>query len=109
MGKASKALKEFIESIPDGKINGFMNREHTLYKDVNYRLDNQGLTTGEPKFNNLKVQVNRETTLGTLDRETAFSALQREAGKTVVTALVPLEGGWTPDMSRDELLRTSKI
>ncbi|RSM06723.1 hypothetical protein CEP52_005608 [Fusarium oligoseptatum] len=29
-------------SIPDDKINSFTDGEHTLYKDANYRLDNQG-------------------------------------------------------------------
>ncbi|RTE80230.1 hypothetical protein BHE90_005228 [Fusarium euwallaceae] len=82
MGKAGKALRNFILSIPDDKINGFTDGEHTLYKDANYRLDNQGLTTGDPQRYNLQVQVNRE-------RETTLSTLKREVGKTVATALVP--------------------
>ncbi|RSL69602.1 hypothetical protein CEP51_012316 [Fusarium floridanum] len=49
MGKAGKALRNFILSIPDDKINSFTDGEHTLYKDANYRLDNQGLTTGDPQ------------------------------------------------------------
>lgn len=43
MGKVSKALEAFIRTIPDDKLSGFTDGEHTLYKDVNYRLDQQGV------------------------------------------------------------------
>ncbi|RSL71773.1 hypothetical protein CEP53_001349 [Fusarium sp. AF-6] len=97
MGKAGKALRNFILSIPDDKINGFTDGEHTLYKDANYRLDNQGLTTGDPQRYSLQVQV------------TTLSTLKREVGKTVATALVPTAEDWTPDMIRNELLENCKI
>ncbi|KAJ4129734.1 hypothetical protein NW754_004018 [Fusarium falciforme] len=100
MGKGGKALKNFIESIPDDKINGFTDGEHALYSNTHYRLDNRGLASGDPKIHNLQVRVNRETTISTL---------KREAGKTVATALVPKAGDWTPDMIRDELLSNRKI
>ena len=43
MGKASKALKEFIESIPDSKLTGFPAAAGTIYKTTEFRLDMQGV------------------------------------------------------------------
>ncbi|KAL2678539.1 hypothetical protein Neosp_009287 [[Neocosmospora] mangrovei] len=100
MGKGSETLRKFIESIPDDKINGFTDGEHKLYSNTHYRLDHQGLTSGDPKMYNLQVQVNRGTTI---------SILKREVGKTVATALVPVAGDWTPDMIREELLQNCMI
>lgn len=43
MGKASKALKEFIENIPDAKLTGFSTAPGTIYKTTEFRLDMQGV------------------------------------------------------------------
>jgi len=43
MGKASKALKEFIETIPDSKLVGFSAGAGTIYKTTEFRLDMQGV------------------------------------------------------------------
>lgn len=43
MGKATKALKEFIESIPDSKLTGFPAAAGTIYKTTEFRLDMQGV------------------------------------------------------------------
>lgn len=43
MGKASKALKEFIEGIPDSKLTGFSTAPGTIYKTTEFRLDMQGV------------------------------------------------------------------
>jgi len=43
MGKASKALKEFINGIPDSKLTGLPSSGGTIYKDTNFRLDMQGV------------------------------------------------------------------
>ena len=34
MGKAGKALTRFIEDLPDSKLSGYMDGEHTLHKDT---------------------------------------------------------------------------
>lgn len=60
MGKAEKALLLFIANIPDGEINGFTDREHTLYNDENFRLDNQGVCNDKVL---LQVQNNQLTEL----------------------------------------------
>ncbi|KAJ5225133.1 hypothetical protein N7468_006358 [Penicillium chermesinum] len=100
MGKASKALKAFIVGIPDGKLSGFTSGEHTLYSDADFRLDNQGLTTGDPQYYNLHVQINNQTTISTL---------QREKGATIANTLVPTDGSWTPEQIRVALLANMKI
>ncbi len=43
MGKASKALKSFIEDIPDDKLTSFTDGQHTLYTSDDFRLDMQGV------------------------------------------------------------------
>lgn len=60
MGKAEKAPLLFIANIPDGKINGFTDGEHTLHKDENFRLDNQGVCNDKVL---LQVQNNQLTEL----------------------------------------------
>ena len=43
MGKASKALREFTNDIPDAKLSGIPTNAGTLHKDDNFRLDMQGM------------------------------------------------------------------
>lgn len=43
MGKATKALKAFIEDIPDAKLTGFPTVGGTIYKTTEFRLDMQGV------------------------------------------------------------------
>lgn len=45
MGKADKALKEFIAAIPASKLQDLPTNAGTLYKDVNFRLDMQGVSS----------------------------------------------------------------
>ncbi|KAJ1713090.1 hypothetical protein AFGD_005267 [Aspergillus flavus] len=100
MGKATSALTAFIENIPDGKISGYTSGEHTLHRDTNFRLDNQGLTTGDPQYYNLQVQINNQTTISTL---------KRVKGETVAHTLVPADGSWTPEQIRQALLANTLI
>jgi hypothetical protein len=58
------------------------------------------LTSGDPKYYNFQVQINNQTSISTLKRET---------GKTVATALVPTDGSWNPKKIRDELLSNMKL
>lgn len=41
--KTAQELVDFINSIPDSKMLGFTHGEHELFKDVNFRLDMQGV------------------------------------------------------------------
>jgi len=43
MGKATKALKEFIDGIPDSKLTGFSVGSGTIHKTTEFRLDMQGV------------------------------------------------------------------
>jgi hypothetical protein len=43
MGKSDKALKDFIGSIPDNKLQAFPEEKGVLVKNTNFRLDMQGV------------------------------------------------------------------
>lgn len=44
MGRGrKKILKDFIDEIPDSKLEGLPDSETTLYKDDNLRIDMQGV------------------------------------------------------------------
>jgi len=51
MGKATKALKEFIETIPDSKLVGFSAAAGTIYKTTEFRPDMQGVCDIYPARN----------------------------------------------------------
>jgi hypothetical protein len=44
MGKASKALKEFINDIPDSDLEALPTSAGTIYSNDNFRLDMQGVS-----------------------------------------------------------------
>lgn len=44
MGKNTKRVKEFIESIPDSKLTGFASSGGLIFKDTDFRLDMQGVS-----------------------------------------------------------------
>ncbi|KAJ5102312.1 hypothetical protein NUU61_004534 [Penicillium alfredii] len=58
------------------------------------------LTTGDPQYYNLHVQINNQTTISTL---------QREKGATIANTLVPTDGSWTPEQIRLALRANMKI
>ncbi|CDM35464.1 hypothetical protein DTO013E5_8051 [Penicillium roqueforti] len=93
--KTAQELVDFINSIPDSKMLGFTHGEHELFKDVNFRLDMQGLTSGRPQYYNLHVQINKGTTI---------TSLKRETGKSVAKALVPMDGSWSAQKIRGKLI-----
>ncbi|KAI0866506.1 hypothetical protein F4860DRAFT_508903 [Xylaria cubensis] len=67
MGKARDALLDFIITIPDSKLQYFSVSDHpTIYSDANFRLDMQGITSGNPRFYNLQIQANKQTRITTL-------------------------------------------
>jgi len=50
MGKASKALKEFIADIPKSKLTGFSASAGEIWSNTEFRLDMQGVRHVEPGF-----------------------------------------------------------
>ncbi|KAI1425279.1 hypothetical protein F5Y12DRAFT_714322 [Xylaria sp. FL1777] len=101
MGKASKQLKIFIANIPDDKLKSFPSVAGTIYKDQNFRLDMQGLTTGKPQSYNLQIQVNKETSISTL---------KKVAPTTVAgPVLVPKDKTPGPDDIRKEFSDSMKL
>ncbi|TEY35181.1 hypothetical protein BOTCAL_0600g00070 [Botryotinia calthae] len=78
MSKNTKRAEDFINDIPDSKLTGFPTSEGTIHKNTDFRLNMQGMTTGDPKKHNLQVQVNKET----------VAILKKVAPKTVASLLV---------------------
>jgi len=58
MGKATKALKEFIADIPASKLTGFPTSAGEIWSTTEFRLDMQGMTS-KREFN-LQIQANRQ-------------------------------------------------
>ncbi|KAK4234579.1 hypothetical protein C8A03DRAFT_37641 [Achaetomium macrosporum] len=86
-----KVLSDFIDSIPDSKLQGFPDSEKTLYFDQDLRLDMQCVTSRDQW--NLQIQVNRRP---------KTTALRRMAGKTVAgPVLVPRTAPMTPEEIRE--------
>ncbi|KAK8076917.1 hypothetical protein PG996_003087 [Apiospora saccharicola] len=100
MGKNTKRVKEFIESIPDSKLAGFSKNTGLIYKDNDFRLDMQGMTTGNPQKHNLQVQINKETTV---------TSLKKAAPATVAMAHVPDDESMTPQQIRDALIADIRV
>lgn len=48
MGKANKDLKAFIEEIPDDSLNALPTIPGTIYSDIDFRLDMQGVSITLP-------------------------------------------------------------
>ncbi|KAF1940272.1 hypothetical protein EJ02DRAFT_406725 [Clathrospora elynae] len=91
MGKNTKKVQEFIESIPDRKLQGLPNSCGTLFKDQDFRLDMQGMTSGSPKNYNLQVQINNETSF------------------TVAKALAPEDESMTPAQIKSTLIDSTSV
>ncbi|KAK4246189.1 hypothetical protein C7999DRAFT_33404 [Corynascus novoguineensis] len=103
MGKASAAIRAFIESIPDEKLTGFADPDpsYTIYSNTDFRLDLQNKTSTKPPNYNLQVQVNRQSTISTLKR---MKKKTGNTGTTVAKALVPTDGSWNAAAVRAALL-----
>ncbi|KAI9694131.1 MAG: hypothetical protein M1822_003402 [Bathelium mastoideum] len=101
--KGAKALIAFIDDIPDSKLTGWTEGEHTIYKDIDFRLDNQG-KTADNKHYNVHVQINNGVTISTL---------KKNKGQTVSNVLVPIsnEGAleWDATKIKTELKDAKKI
>ncbi|KAF2255933.1 hypothetical protein BU26DRAFT_12098 [Trematosphaeria pertusa] len=94
MGKASKALKGFIDNIPDSDLEALPTSAGTIYSDDNFRLDMQGMTSSQEY--NLQVQINKGTTISTLKKFSPATV----AGPV----LVPSDDPWSASKIRNELI-----
>lgn len=112
MGKATKALKAFIEGIPDTSLARLSMSAGTIYSDTDFRLDMQGVRIPIPfdqiyllltcvqmttaQEHNLQVQVNKGTSISTL---------KKVAPATVAgPVLVPSGSPWSAADIRAQLL-----
>ncbi|KAF4472226.1 hypothetical protein FALBO_862 [Fusarium albosuccineum] len=100
MGRGVKRdLTDFIDSIPDEKLEGFPDSQSTLYRNKDFRLDMQGITSSGDW--NLQIQVNSGATTTSLKR----LAPRTIAGPVLVSPTAPL----APDQIRAEFKRTFGI
>ncbi|KAH7095636.1 hypothetical protein FB567DRAFT_543928 [Paraphoma chrysanthemicola] len=90
MGKFRTSLIDFIENIPDSKLEGgFPSITKTIYKDDNYRLDMQ-----------------------TVNHEALFTSIRRagraeKRGPSVGKVLVPVKAPYSAAEIRARLLQTA--
>ncbi|KAH7175381.1 hypothetical protein EDB81DRAFT_874234 [Dactylonectria macrodidyma] len=97
MGRGIKRdLMDFIDSIPDEKLEGFPSSQTTIFRDQNFRLDMQGITSSGDW--NLQIQVNYSASSTSLRR----IAPKTIAGPVLVSPTNPL----APDQIRAEFKRT---
>jgi len=113
MGKASKALKDFIDEIPDSNLEALPPSGGTIYTTKHFRLDMQGVSwiyskqlltrplsradglmypqmTGSQEHYNLQIQVN--------------TTLKKFAPKTAAgPVLVPSDNPWSAEKIKEEL------
>ncbi|KAI4595646.1 hypothetical protein KJ359_006635 [Pestalotiopsis sp. 9143b] len=103
MGKATDAIKAFIQDIPDEKLVGFSdpNPTYTVYNDKDFRLDVQNMVAGKPPQFNIQVQINAGTSISTLKK---MSKKSKNRGTTVAKALIPSDGSFTAADVRNALL-----
>lgn len=58
MGKARKALENFIDEIPKAKLTGFPSSAGTIYRNEDFRLDMQGVCNQLPQGGSFGIPVN---------------------------------------------------
>ncbi|KAK2016453.1 hypothetical protein LZ32DRAFT_601260 [Colletotrichum eremochloae] len=97
MGRGrSQVLEDFIDDLPDAKLQYLPETPNTIYSDVNLRLDMQGITSNDEW--NLQVQVNWKPKV---------SSLKPLAPKTVAgPVLVPRKKPLSPEEIRAALRDT---
>ncbi|KAK4118878.1 hypothetical protein N657DRAFT_637728 [Parathielavia appendiculata] len=92
-----KILRDFIDNIPDHKLENFSDGPGTIHKDIDLRLDMQGITNNDEW--NLQIQVNygcKTTSLKPYAPDTV-------AGPVLVSRTAPL----TPEEIRQIFKDTS--
>ncbi|EPE06851.1 hypothetical protein F503_03278 [Ophiostoma piceae UAMH 11346] len=94
-----KLLQQFINDIPDDKLTILPDSPQTIYKDVNLRLDMQGITTNDEW--NLQIQANKKA---------KSTSIRQYAPDTVAgPVLVPQSAPWTAEEIRQAFRDTSSF
>jgi hypothetical protein len=89
----SLRIKDWIDAIPDNKLDGTYVVERPAYTDKFCRLDCQSITSDGTCFN-LQVQVNMQCP------DTTMAKLK---SKSVAWCLAPIENQWTPQQVKNAL------
>jgi hypothetical protein len=97
MPSTKDKIIDWIDEIPDEKLDGAYTNGRPVFTDRSCRLDCQGVTTDEPKHFNLQVQVNNQCP------DTTMRKLKL---RTVAFCLAPIVEPWTPEQIKDELKKT---
>jgi hypothetical protein len=82
----SRVICDWIDTIPNSKLEGGICDRGTIYDDRNFRLDNQGTITRGPAMYNLQVQVNKNCKLTTF---------KKQAPKSFAWILAPADDPWS--------------
>jgi hypothetical protein len=100
MVKFSKEVVAWIEDIPDSKLEGgIQGGGKSVYKDIDYRLDNQGTYKDRngKYWHNLQVQINRGC------RHTTGA---KQAPGSVAICQAPVHDPWSAARIKEELIKT---
>ena len=94
-------VEKYINSIPSIKFLDLPDGQGTIHKDMNLRLDMQGMSSHNPPRHNLQVQVNRECVI---------TSLKRVKGDTVAgPVFVPQGNIWSASQIRSMLIETMDV
>ncbi|MCJ1264229.1 hypothetical protein MMC22_004100 [Lobaria immixta] len=99
MGKLNKRLLEFIETVPDGKLEGFPPDDGELYSDEDFHLTMKKTTAQNPAKVVLKILLSSACSISTvknLDPEFLYlSHCVVGVDDTAAMNRVALKGGMT--------------
>jgi len=84
MGGNEKKVEDFLDKVPDDKLTGLSQTVKCLYKNEEFRLDMQGMTSDDPQQHNLQVQVNNKPLRGNVPNTVAQA--QVPSGENKLTA-----------------------
>lgn len=86
-----KLLKEWIEDIPDARLEGGIRDRGTMYTARDLRIDCQETVRGENASYNIQVQVNKGC---------QHTTLKLVKGKTMAFCFAPVADPWTAGQIR---------
>ncbi|KAH4039499.1 hypothetical protein HBI09_032820 [Parastagonospora nodorum] len=92
-----KLLTEWIEDIPDAKLEGGIRDRGTMYSTRDLRIDCQETVRGEKASYNIQVQVNKGCT---------HTTLKLVKGKTMAFCFAPVVDPWTAEQIRTALKKS---
>ncbi|KAF2035028.1 hypothetical protein EK21DRAFT_55638 [Setomelanomma holmii] len=97
MVNAIKFILNFIDDIPDSKLEVGIKDRGTVYRDRDLRLDNHETTRRDKAIYNLQVQVNEAC---------RHTSLAMAVPDSVARCSAPVKDPWSAQKIRDELKKS---